>query len=215
MDLLPFIKAITNEFKNPLPGKKAQFKMAPYERILQAAVLKHISKPKKSAVLILLYPKEEKIHIVLILRNKYKGVHSAQVSFPGGKKDKNDMNLKETALRETEEEVGINKKSITIIGELTDLYIPPSGFLVQPYLGYTTQTPDFKGDPKEVDTIIEAPLELLLDDSIIGSKKIKVSALNRRISYPFFDVQGHTVWGATAMMISEFREILKNIKRII
>jgi len=215
MDIIPFINEIKTELTTTLPGRKAQFKMAPYERILQAAVLKRISKPKKSAVLVLLYPKEEKIHIVLILRNTYKGVHSAQVSFPGGKKDKTDLNLKETALREAEEEIGINKKDITIIGELTDLYIPPSGYLVQPYVGYATYTPDFKGDTKEVDTIIEVPLELFLDDSIIGKKKIKVSALNRRISYPFFNVKEHTVWGATAMMISEFREILKNVNPII
>lgn len=183
--------------------------MAPYERVLSVAVFKHLSKPKKCAVLVLLYPKNKSINMVLILRNAYKGVHSAQVSFPGGKKDDTDTNLLETALRESEEEVGIDRKEVKIIGELTDLFIPPSGYLVQPYVGYSINTPKFTPNKKEVSTIIEAPLEMIMDDSNIGKKKIEVSTLKRRINYPYFNIMDHTVWGATAMMINELREIIK------
>ena len=183
--------------------------MAPYERILQAAAFKMIKKPVKSAVLVLFYEKEDGINLVLILRKKYHGVHSAQVSFPGGKHDPEDEALKLTALRETEEEVGIKKEDIHVIGQLTDLYIPPSNYLVQPFVGYLEQTPEFTPEPKEVEEVIEAPLSLLLDDSIMGKKKIKVSARNLKINYPYFDVKGHTVWGATAMMLSELKEVLQ------
>ena len=197
------------QLAKPLPGKKAQFKMAPYERILKAFAFKFVSKPVKSAVLVLFYEKEDGIHVVLILRKKYHGIHSGQVSFPGGKQDQADKDLEYTALRETEEEVGIKKENIRLVGQLTDLYIPPSNYLVQPFVGYLEQAPLFNPDPKEVEEVIEAPLALLMDDGIIGKKKIKVSARNLKIKYPYFDVKGHTVWGATAMMLSELKEIIQ------
>jgi 8-oxo-dGTP pyrophosphatase MutT (NUDIX family) len=204
-----FTEKLQAQLSKPLPGKKAQFRMAPYERILQAAAFKLIKQPVKSAVLVLFYEKEDRIHLVLILRKKYLGVHSAQVSFPGGKQDPEDQDLEHTALRETEEEVGVKKEDIHIIGPLTDLYIPPSNYLVQPYVGYLKQAPVFKPEPKEVEEVIEAPLTMLMDDAIIGKKKIKVSARNLKIKYPYFDVKGHTVWGATAMMLSELKEVLQ------
>jgi len=207
--LQPFIEKLQAQLAKPLPGKKAQFKMAPYERILKAFAFKFVSKPIKSAVLALFYEKDNAIYLVLILRKKYHGIHSGQVSFPGGKQDQEDKDLEYTALRETEEEIGIKKEDIRLVGQLTDLYIPPSNYLVQPYVGYLEQAPLFKPEPKEVEEVIEAPLALLMDDGIIGKKKIKVSARNLKIKYPYFDVKGHTVWGATAMMLNELKEIIK------
>jgi len=212
-----FIKSFSTQLLKPLPGKLAQYKMAPYERIIRAAINNFTapfggkaSKPKLSAVLILFYQKEDEIYFSLILRNTYKGVHSAQVSFPGGKKEKSDNSLLETALRETEEEIGIKKDLITIIGELTPIYIPPSGFLVHPYVGFIKEPPVFTPDPNEVNTIIESPVKLILDDAIVGKKKIKVGTYNVKINYPFYNILNHTVWGATAMILSELKEVLRH-----
>lgn len=213
-DFCHFIMSLTSHLKQPLPGKAAQFKMAPYERIIQAAIKNFTlpfggkaSKPKPSAVLILFYQNKNEIYFPLILRNSYNGVHSAQVSFPGGKKEL-DETLMETALRETEEEIGIKRELIMIIGELSQLYIPPSGFLVQPYIGYIKEAPSFSPNPNEVNTLMEVPLKLIMDNTIAGKKKIKVGSNNIKINYPFYSILGQTVWGATAMMLSELKEVL-------
>ncbi len=214
-DFCHFIMSLTSELKQPLPGKAAQFKMAPYERIIQTAIKNFTlpfggkaSKPKPSAVLILFYLKKNKIYFTLILRNSYKGVHSAQVSFPGGKKELKET-LKETALRETEEEIGVKRELITIIGELSQLYIPPSGFLVQPFVGYIKEYPSFAPNPTEVNALIEVPLKLIMDYTIVEKKRIKIGSSKIKINYPFYNLLGHTVWGATAMMLSELKEVLK------
>lgn len=205
-----FITDIRTALRRPLPGTKAQFKMAPYERVLKAFADKIIGKQRKeSAVLCLFYPKNGEVYFTLILRNTYKGVHSAQVGFPGGKTEEVDRSLEETALRETEEEVGVNKQSIKVLGKLTDVFIPPSGYHVYPFVGYTNDAPQFIPDPKEVSKIIETPLRILMDESIVGRKKIAVSAIKIKVNYPFFDIQGETVWGATAMMLSELKELVK------
>jgi len=128
-----------------LPGIDAHFKMAPLMRIklgknLDVAALN----PKKSAVLALLYPNEaQELQMVFMLRKTYKGVHSNQIGFPGGKVEKEDNNLLATALRETFEEVGVPSNTIQIITTLTETYIPPSNFLVQPFLGICQEKPTF------------------------------------------------------------------------
>ena len=205
-----FISLLRDELKKPLPGNKAQFKMAPYERILKAATIKLNPNPKLSAVLILFYPVSNNICTMLILRNTYKGVHSAQIGFPGGKMEAGDADLEATALREAHEEVGVKPNQVEIIGKLSDLYIPPSGYLVQPYIGYTNDKPNFIRDENEVAQLIEVSADTIMDESIVGKKKIQLGGSKLKIKYPFFDVNGHTVWGATAMMISELKAVIKN-----
>ncbi|MBL4735677.1 MAG: CoA pyrophosphatase [Flavobacteriales bacterium] len=204
-----FITSLETALKQPLPGKEAQYKMAPYDRVLKLIAQAFTTKPmKESAVLCLFYPKNGEPHFTLILRNTYKGIHSAQVSFPGGKVEEGDASLEKTALRETEEEIGVQRDQVKIIGALTDLYIPPSGFHVHPFIGYLEATPAFSPDTNEVSKIIETPLSMLMDEAIVGRKKIMVSTNKLKVNYPYFDILGETVWGATAMMLSELKELI-------
>lgn len=184
--------------------------MAPEHRLPHAQWESYLPRARKGAVLALFYPIQSNIHLTLIQRPTYDGVHSGQVAFPGGAKEEFDATLLETALRETEEEVGVPRHVIEVLGQLTELYIPPSNFLITPVVGYTPQQPEFKLDLNEVVEVIEPSLEEILDRTIIGVKKIKVRS-DISIDAPHFNIQGRTVWGATAMMISELNEVLRRI----
>jgi len=210
MDFSEFEKRIVKIRKMELPGEAIQFKMAPVERLKE---LKEQAKLKKTArkagVLALFYPSEtNETYLILILRKTYKGVHSAQVGFPGGKLELEDESLKETALRETEEEVGVSREVISVLKQLTEIYIPPSNFFVQPFIGITTTTPQFIPQDDEVEALIEVPLSLFMDDNTLVTKKITTSYATN-IDVPAFLLNDHVVWGATAMMLSEVRELLK------
>lgn len=197
---------LTNKLKEPLPGKTAHFKMLPSIRLQEFDPIPQNA--RKSSVLILLFEKEGKVHTLLMLRSAYNGVHSSQVSFPGGSFDEGDSTLEETALRENEEETGISKESIHIIGSLTELYIPPSNFMVKPIIGYTTKTINVNPDPREVDQIFETDISLFLNDSNIKTKEITIKD-GRKFVTPYYDVNGLTVWGATAMILKEFSEVCR------
>src|SRR5690606_34915901 len=136
---------------------------------------------RQGAVLALLYPKNGELYTVLILRNIYEGTHSGQVSFPGGKREVEDKSLWHTALREANEEVGIMVENVKLIGELTKVYIPPSRFLVTPFLAYTHEAPDFKRDRIEVQRIIETPVSIFLDSETICERMLFVSSMNKEI----------------------------------
>jgi len=165
---------------------------------------------RKAAVLMLYYPdKNNQTRFALILRKKYPGVHSNQVAFPGGKMENEDKNMMDTALRETEEEIGIRTASITIIRSLTEVYIPPSNFLVYPHIGITNKPPKFNLQEDEVENIIEVLLSDFLDDEAVFTKTLSTSYA-KNIKVPAFKLNGYTVWGATAMMLSEVKDLLKN-----
>lgn len=191
------------------PGEKAHYKMAPYKRPNKEQVLSSGIDPRLSAVMVLLYPKENVPHLVLMKRPEYNGAHSGQVSFPGGKMEESDADLEHTARREAEEETGISGNAVNVIGQLTEIFIPPSGFLVSPYVGWLPSTPTFTPDQREVAQLIETPVETLLDESIVQQKKIHIKSHNVYLDTPYFDIQGHVVWGATCMLLSELKEILK------
>lgn len=211
MEYRDFIQRLEKELKEPLPGEEAQFALAPYQRKLRRNAQAEDPSPKQSAVLILLYPIEGIAHTLLMLRNSYEGVHSAQVSFPGGKRDMADKDLSETALREAHEEAGIKKNEVVIIGHLSQVYIPPSRYLVQPYVGYLNSRPGFIPDAKEVCRLIEAPVSVLIHESTIKTKDIKFSSGLVMKDTPYFDIDGQTIWGATAMMLGELRAIFQRI----
>ncbi len=207
-----FEKKIVKIAKMQLPGETAQFKMAPMERL---AELKRIAYKKNTAkragVLVLFYPTiDNKTHLALILRKTYKGVHSAQIGFPGGKFEDSDHTIQETALRETEEEIGVLRNSVSVLKKLTEIYIPPSNFFVQPFLGITTKTPQFNLQEDEVEELIEVPLLHFMDDNIKTIQRLSTSYANN-IEVPAFMLNNHLVWGATAMMLNEVRELLKEL----
>ena len=194
-----------------LPGIEAQFKLAPKMRLEYNAKRIEANNPKIAAVLALFYPNDKNtVSLLLTKRAKYNGTHSGQVSFPGGKVEKSDLNLKETALRETFEEVGILQEKIDIVREITEVYIPPSNFSVTPYIGLLNNKPLFKVN-SEVAKIIEIPFSDLLDDSRLASISITNSYM-KETSVPCFNFDGSIIWGATAMILSEIKDLLKNMK---
>lgn len=157
------------------------------------------------------YPNDQHLtHLVLILRKTYRGVHSNQVGFPGGRVEVYDKNLKHTALRETEEEVGISKDDVRVIKKLTKLYIPPSDFWVHPYVGIIDKTPILKPQESEVEKILEVNLDDFLDEENLIIQKLSTSYASE-IEVPAYMLNGHVVWGATAMMLSELKELLKKV----
>ncbi len=205
-----FINNITNLKKEKLLATDAHIKMAPLERITYLKDKSYSEKqPKNAAVLMLVYPKNDIAHLALIVRNTYPGVHSSQISFPGGKEELDDESLEYTALRETEEEVGIEMHRIEIIRQFSEIYIPPSNFLVTPYLGFSTENLEFKPNPDEVKRVLELPIHQLLNDEIIVHTKMTTSYATN-IDVPAFQVEKYVVWGATAMMLSELKELFKN-----
>ncbi len=208
MDFNFFLTHISKLKELPLGGLQSQFKMVPELRKKYSLKDIEAKKPKESAVLALFYPdRDYNTKILLMLRASYNGVHSAQISLPGGKKEKNDINLQFTALRETEEEIGVSKTDITIIRELTKTYIPPSNFWVTPFMGILEKTPIFKTND-EVEKLIEVSLIDVLDENSLSSKNLTTTYMEN-IDVPCFKLNNYIVWGATAMMLSEIKDLLK------
>lgn len=209
MNFTEFVNIIPKLTNTTPGGIAAQFKLAPQMRLPVSELYLKSNKPKKAAVLSLFFPNSNnETCFLLTLRANYNGTHSSQISFPGGKIDEFDKDLKHTALRETFEEIGIEKNSVTVFKQMTNVYIPPSNFLVTPFLGYINYTPTFKTN-FEVEKVIAVTLKDFLNDSCI-SKQIITTSNSKNIEVPCFVFNNFIVWGATAMMLSEIREIFKN-----
>jgi hypothetical protein len=148
--------------------------------------------------------------MLLILRKTYPGVHSNQIGFPGGQQEDADTGLLETALRETEEEVGVPREEITVIRALSQLYIPPSNFEVRPYIGLYDKRRPFVPQQSEIEALVEVPLYELMDDRLLITQRLRTSYADET-EVPAFQLSGHVVWGATAMMLSEIKELLKRV----
>lgn len=208
MDFNHFTDKVDTFKLKELGGQKAQFKLVPKIRLEFSNEKIKSSNPTKAAVLALFYPDEQnQTRFLLTQRASYKGTHSAQISFPGGKTNQSDLNLKNTALRETNEEIGIAENAVKIIRELTTTYIPPSNFIVSPFLGILEQTPIFKTN-YEVASTIEVLLDDLLNDQNISSKIMSTSYM-KDIEVPCFKLNDYVVWGATAMILSEIKDLIK------
>lgn len=191
--------------EGPLPGSEAHYKLAPINRKGLDLKLVDKTKVKRAAVAALFFDLDNSPHLVLTLRNKYPGVHSGQISFPGGKREKEDLSYQDTALRETYEEIGIAKSEIIIHRHLSELYIPPSNFLVQPFLGTISGSPIFVPEEKEVNEILSLDFNRFMDPSNV--KEVSIKTGNHNLKVPAFSIDGHTIWGATAMMINELIEL--------
>lgn len=195
-----------------LPSETSHLKMVPpFRREVLKQQVNAVKNAKQAGVLALFYPNiKRETKFVLILRKTYKGVHSAQVAFPGGKLEDQDNSLEETALRETYEEVGVKEKDVKVVRELSQVYIPPSNFYVQPYFGIMTITPFFVKQENEVETVIEVDLDDFLDDKFLITKTVSTS-YGVEVEVPAFNLNNYVVWGATAMMLSEIKDLLKHI----
>lgn len=185
----------------PLPGRSAHRLMAPLPRAGWEPNFQPPSPPRQGGVLMLLYPHPTELHLPLILRPTYEGVHSGQVAFPGGGQEALDTDLVATALREAHEEIGIDLAHVQILGQLSKLYIMPSNYEVWPTLACTPERPHFRTDPYEVARLLEVPLSALQDPANRHQEEWQLR--DRKTQVPFFRVAGQTIWGATAMMLSE------------
>ena len=196
---------MSSELIKPLPGESAQLKMAPRGIHNFPNAIKN---PSPAAVLLLLFPDKDIPYTVFIKRSEYQGAHSGQISLPGGKIEKSDATLEETALRETSEELGFFTKDIKILGKLSPLFIPVSGFNVHPFLGVIQNKPRWNPDKTEVTYIIETSVQELSSPKIIKSEQWQLHGTLREV--PFYLIQNEKLWGATAMIVSEFLEIIQH-----
>lgn len=165
-------------------------------------------KTRKSAVMLLLYTKEEAWHLLAIRRSADGGAHSAQVGLPGGRHEPSDDSLLATALRETYEEVGIAPNHILPIGALSPVYIAVSNFEVMPYVGYWHSQAPLVLSSYEVDEVIELPLAKLLAPGTKAAVSLRTPAHLHRTVNAYCPSENVVIWGATALMIAELEILL-------
>lgn len=202
--------AIRGAFRTELPGIQAHDRLMNYERPSVEEVLKSERNVRESAVTFLLYPEAEIWHFVLLKRHDYSGAHSGQVGLPGGSLDPGETEL-EAAQRELHEETGIELPESAYLTRLTPLYIPPSNFIVQPFAALLDKEPSWHFDEREVKKALHVPLtELLVPDNVYD-EKVLINAGRMRLDVKCFRFQDEVVWGATAMILSECKQILSNL----
>ncbi len=201
-----FVKYMKQALAGELPGADAYGDMVP------ASLSRHIhlqpnDTTKPSSVLMLIYPDKNEPHTIFIKRQEYKGVHSGQISLPGGKKDPTDTDMQHTALREAWEEIGLDISQVDIIGKLSNIFIDRSNHLVHPYVGITHQLNNLIPDPREVNKIIHIPVKDVVFHPPIQHFEFRRNGY--KIDMPYYPLQGEILWGATAMMVSEFIAITR------
>lgn len=201
---------LRKRLQSPLPGIEEMLKMSPPSREKGWTVPDNA---RKSGVLVLIYPMQEKAHIVYMKRTEDGHAHSGQISFPGGRHEDSDPNLQFTALREAEEEMSISPNEVEVIGPLSELYIPPSNSLVFPTLAVAKHRPTFVPEPNEVAKILEVSVAELQRPGVAGEYKVFSPKYNVRFPSPGYKVleEGHIIWGATAMMTQEVLAVLSSV----
>ena len=208
MNFQHFITQLEITITNYLPGEESQQKMrVNYDQSIELPFSKNNS--TASAVLILLYLEDNEIHFFLTKRSNELEHHKGQISLPGGPQEENEE-LTHTALRETQEEIGINKTSISIIGSMTPLFVPVTGFMIHPFIGYSSNKLEPTPDPSEVEAIFSVNISDLLNETNQTIEKRNIRGYD--VEVPYFKLNNYEVWGATSMILSEFRDLIKSIK---
>ncbi|MDD4489199.1 MAG: CoA pyrophosphatase [Paludibacter sp.] len=202
------IEKLRLKLKGNLPGIESHIKMAPEHRAEELFKINpNDFNPRLSAVLIILFHENEELKIVFIRRSEYVGIHSGQIAFPGGRYEDSDEDLRTTALREVEEEIGIKADAVEILGYLTDLYIPPSNFMVRAYVGYLKEEPVFNIDDREVQEVLVLGYEHFKHPDVIKIREFKTHNSTRLTKAPYFEIDGAIIWGATAMILTELLDL--------
>jgi len=205
------LTALKAYLSKPLTGHASHLKLAPPTR--RTELVAQIAPPldaRKSAVMILLFHENEKLKVVFIRRSLYVGIHSGQIAFPGGRYEETDPSIEYTAFREIEEEIGVSKDQIELLGQLSDIYVPPSNFLISIFVGYMAQKPMYKPDEREVAEVIEVNFDELLEPNAIGQKSFYVPSANQSFEAPCYQTTQCDIWGASAMVLSELIDMLTN-----
>ncbi len=202
-----FADILKQELAKKLPGTEVHWEMASSDRMIKGFPMVPGPDARVAAVLILLYPEDGSVHTVFMQRHNYDGVHGGQISFPGGKKEDSDKDILQTAIREAEEETGIDPKGISVLGTLTPLFIHVSNMFVTPVVGWIDEKPHFNLQPEEVVFLINAELKRFLDPSIIMIKPFEIRG--EMIEVKYFDYDGNVIWGATAMILNELLTIFR------
>lgn len=200
---------LQQRLQQPLPGAEAHEPLRATPTGLIKPKFDHSLPPKLGSVMILLYPDGGQIKFPLTKRHEYLGAHGGQVSLPGGKAEPGETAI-ETALRETEEEIGVKAQQIKVIGELSQFFVMPSNFMVIPVVGFVEQRPVYQAQQSEVVRIIEGDISDLIRPDAIRTKEILAAKMYPMLA-PHFEIEGEVVWGATAMMLNELRVIVKEI----
>jgi 8-oxo-dGTP pyrophosphatase MutT (NUDIX family) len=208
--MMKFAELLKKELQKGLPGTEVQWYMASSDRRIKNFPRSPGKDARPAAVLILLYPDKGSIYTVFIQRPDYDGVHSGQISFPGGKYEPSDKNIITTATREANEETGIDPERISVIGTLTPLFIPVSNMLVTPVIAWTSEKPEFNSRNAEVVFLIHADLNRLLDPLIVKTKPFEIRG--EMIEVKYFDYDENVIWGATAMILHELLTIIKTFR---
>ena len=200
-------RALRKRLAGTLPGIDAQMRFAPVPPRERWQLGHFPADSRAAAALLLLYPQENGVAVPLTVRARGLARHAGQISLPGGATDHGET-LVEAALREAAEEIGVNPESVRVLGELTPVHVLVSGFTLHPVVGVTEHRPDFVAAPDEVEEILEVSLDDLRDAS-----RIRLATRIREgvaVEYPYFDLLGHQVWGATAMVLGEFICLLQD-----
>ena len=202
------IETLHQKFIHELPGETAQERMSPQPKYVEGKEGIHQGHPISSAVMMLLVPYQGDLAIPFIKRTNAGKYHGGQMALPGGKSEPGDGNSLNTALRECEEEIGVPPKEVTVIGKLSDVYIPLSNFNITPFVGTIQEMPNFVLSKNEVEKVIIIPLKDLLDDKNKTSQVLYRQ--EQKIIAPGYKIGENFIWGATAMMIAELEAMVKN-----
>lgn len=201
------IEEIRKQLTRQLPGEEAHIPMSPGGRGRSSEAIKHAKNYRESAVALVIYEKHKELKGVLTERSPYRGLHSGEVCLPGGKMEDFDQSLKQTAIRECVEEIGLKYEGFELLGELTPVFIPVSNFSIQPFVFHYTEPPIFIRNNREVAEIFSFPLRQLFEENIIKKTSIELAGRGTLDNIPYFDINNKIVWGATALILHEFKHL--------